>query len=110
VQENEQLYLMELKAKNKTVAYDKLKMRVNKKDILVNKVECYTETGLLVKTLEFKQLKDFGENFVRPSVIETYSPLYAGYRSLMIFESIKTRDFPDEVFTLNNLSKLEKLR
>ena len=102
--------ILDLKAKNKTVAYDKLKMWVSKKDELVSKIECYSASGMLIKTLEFKQIKDFGNGLVRPSVMETYSPLYKGYRSYMVYSQIKAREFKDEVFTLNYLSKLEGLR
>jgi hypothetical protein len=35
--------------------------------------------------LYFKEIKDFGGGIVRPSVMETDSPLYKGYRSVMLF-------------------------
>jgi len=102
-------YLLELKARNKTVAYDKLKMWASKDEVL-EKIECYSASGMLIKTLEFKELKDFGGGFSRPSVIETYSPLYKGYRSLMIYSQVKARQFKDEVFTTGYMSRLEGLR
>ncbi len=103
-------YLLNLKAKNKTVAYDNLKMWATKNTLLVTKIECYSASSMLIKTLEFKEIKDFGNGLKRPSVIETYSPLYKGYRSLMIYATITPRKFPDEVFTLNFLSRMEELR
>lgn len=103
-------YLLNLKAKNKTVAYDNLKMWATKNTLLVTKIECYSASGMLIKTLEFKEIKDFGNGLKRPSVIETYSPLYKGYRSLMIYSNVKARQFPDEAFTLNYLPKLGELR
>lgn len=102
--------LLDLKAKNNTVAYDKLKMWVLKKGTIVKKVEAYSASGMLIKTLEFKDIKDFGNGYVRPSVIETHSPLYKGYRSLMIYRSIKPRQLPDEAFTLNYMGRLGSLR
>ena len=102
-------YILELKAKNKTVAYDKLKMRTTKDEILTM-LECYSASGMLIKTLEFKELKDFGDGLIRPSVMETNSPLYKGYRSIMIYSQIKSREFKDEVFSMNYMSKLESLR
>src|SRR3989339_629077 len=71
-------YLLELKAKNNTVAYDKLKMWAAKDEILT-KIECYSASGMLIKTLEFKEIKDFGNGLKRPSVIETTSQLYKEY-------------------------------
>lgn len=103
-------YLLNLKAKNKTVAYDNLKMWATKNTLLVTKIECYSASGMLIKTLEFKEIKDFGNGLKRPSVIETYSPLYKGYRSLMIYSNVKARQFRNEAFTLNYLPKLGELR
>ncbi len=103
-------YILHLKAKTKTVAYDKLKMWVNKDTILPTKIECLTEASMLIKTIYYKQTKDFGDKIVRPSVIETDSPLYKGYKSVMIFAQIKKRTFKDEVFTLTFMPNLESLR
>ncbi|MFA6506190.1 MAG: outer membrane lipoprotein-sorting protein [Treponemataceae bacterium] len=101
--------MLQLRAKNKTVAYDSLKMWATKNDI-VTKVECYSAGGMLIKTLEFKNIKDFGNGIVRPAVIETYSPLYKGYKSSMIYGQITPRTFKDEAFTLNFMSQIGSLR
>jgi hypothetical protein len=77
---------------------------------MVTKVECYAASGTLIKTLEFKDIKNFGDGIMRPAVIETSSPLYKDYRSLMIYSQMKLRKFPDEVFTLDYLSRLGELR
>jgi len=103
-------YLLDLKAKTGAVAYDRLKMTVDKKTVVPTKIECYAATGLLIKTLHFKEMKTFDGSITRPAVIETDSPLYKGYRSIMIFAKIKRRDLPDEAFTLNFLPRVETLR
>ena len=103
-------YLLLLKAKTRTVAYDRLKMWVDKTRKLPTKIECLTEANMLIKTLYFKQVKDFGGGIVRPSVIETDSPLYKDYKSVMIFAKIKKRAFKDEVFSLTFMPNLESLR
>ena len=103
-------YILHLKAKTKTVAYDKLKMWVDKETTLPVKIECLTEKSMLIKTIYFKETKDFGDKIVRPSVIETDSPLYKGYKSVMIFAKIKKRIFKDEVFTLTFMPNLGSLR
>jgi outer membrane lipoprotein-sorting protein len=102
-------YLLALKAKTKNVAYDKLKMRVDKEKALPTKIECLTEATMLIKTLYFKDTKDFGGGIVRPATIETDSPLYKGYKSVMLFAKIKKRDFKDEVFTLTFMPSMESL-
>ena len=103
-------YILDLKAKTGAVAYDKLKMWVDKKTIVPTKIECYAATGLLIKTLYFKERKPFDEGVLRPSVIETDSPLYKGYQSIMVYARVKKRVVSDEVFTLEFLSKIETIR
>jgi outer membrane lipoprotein-sorting protein len=103
-------YLLYLKAKTRTVAYDRLRLWANKENKLPTKIACLTEAGMLIKTLYFKQVKDFGEGIVRPSIIETDSPLYKGYKSVMIFARMKQKEYKDEVFTLTFMPKMEGLR
>ena len=59
-------------------------------------IECYAASGLLIKTLRFKDIKDFGGGIKRPATLETDSPLHKGYKSVMLFGSIKARKVPDE--------------
>jgi outer membrane lipoprotein-sorting protein len=110
LEESNDSYILYLKAKTKSVAYDKLTMWVDKKTKTPVRIECKTEADMLIKTLYFKEIKDFGEGIVRPSVIETDSPLYKGYKSIIMIAGIKKRDFKDEVFTLNFMPKMESLR
>ncbi|OGP20418.1 MAG: outer membrane lipoprotein-sorting protein [Deltaproteobacteria bacterium RBG_16_66_15] len=110
VEQNGNEYLLYLKAKTKTVAYDRLKLYADGKRKLPAKIECLTEASMLIKTIYFKEVKDFGGGVVRPAVIETDSPLYKGYKSVMIFAKVKARDFRDEAFTLTFMPNLESLR
>jgi hypothetical protein len=110
VEEHGNEYILYLKAKTKTVAYDRLKLWADKVNRLPTKIECLTEANMLIKTLNFKDIKDFGGGIVRPSVIETASPLYKGYKSVMIFAKIKKKAFLDEVFTLTFMQNMESLR
>ena len=103
-------YVLHLKAKTKTVAYDRLIFWADKAKKIPAKIECMTEAGMLIKTLTFKEVKDFGGGIIRPSVIETDSPLYKGYRSIMIYANIKQRDFKAEVFSLTFMPNIESLR
>ncbi len=102
--------VLELKAKNDTVAYDRLVMEVDIKSLTPIQIECYTSTGMLIKTLFYKEMKDFGNGIVRPAVIETVSPMYKDYKSIMIYGKITPKSFADEAFTLDNLAKASELR
>jgi len=103
-------HILHIKAKTNTVAYDRVKMWVYGKRLLPDRLECFASSGMLIKTLYFKNIKDFGGGIVRPAVIETDSPLYKDYRSIIIFAKVKAKDLPDEVFTLNYMPKVESLR
>ena len=110
VEKEEGRHLLHLKAKTRTVAYDRIKMWADHKKLLPTKIECYASSGMLLKTLYFKEIKDFGGGIVRPAVIETDSPLYKGYKSIMIFAKVKARKLKDEVFTLTFMPNLDSLR
>ena len=103
-------YTLTLKAKNDSVAYDKLIMTVDKKSVTPKKVVCYASTGMLIKTLTYKDIKKFAPGIVRPAVVETVSPFYKGYKSIMVYGKITPKSFANEVFTLDNISKVGTLR
>jgi len=109
-EEQKDAYLLSLKAKTGEVAYDRLKMWVDKQALLPVTIECYAASGLLLKTLHFSNIKDFGGGIKRPATLETDSPLYKGYKSVMQWSGLKKRDFPDEIFTLNYLPRVQELR
>ncbi len=103
-------WLLELKAKTGAVAYDRLRMTVDKKTVLPLDIECIASSGMLIKTLHYSDIKDLGDGFVRPAKLVTDSPLYKGYKSVMVFAKIKKREFDDEVFTLDFMPKVGELR
>ena len=105
-----EIYLLELTAKSPSVAYANLKMQVNKKTLQPGTIECFAISGMLIKTLHYSKIKDFGDGLVRPSMLETDSPLHKGYRSVMLFAKVNKKEFVDEVFTLNYMSKVDELR
>jgi len=103
-------YLLSLKAKTGAVAYDRLEMTVDRDVLLPTTIECHAASGLLIKTLHFKDMQTFEEGIRRPAVIETDSPLYEGYKSVMIFAKMRRREIPDEAFTLSFLPRVDSLR
>ena len=103
-------YLLELKAKSGAVAYDRLKMRVDRASLTPTEIECFAASGLLIKTLRFRDMKDFGGGLKRPATMETDSPLHKDYKSVMLYGSIKARKLADEIFTLDYLPRAGELR
>ncbi len=110
LEETTDTYILECKAKTSSVAYDRLKMGVDKKNMVPLTIECYAASGMLIKTLYYKKIKEFGGGLSRPSVLETDSPLYKGYKSVMIYAKIEKKKLADEVFTLNYLPRIDELR
>ena len=103
-------HILDLKAKARNVAYDRLKMWVDQQALIPLTIEAYAASGMLIKTLRYSKLKDFGNGLKRPAMLETDSPLHKGYKSVMLFDGIKERKFNDEVFTLNYMSRVGELR
>lgn len=109
-EEQKEAHLLTLKAKTEDVAYDRLKMWVDKRTLLPVTIEAYAASGLLIKTLRFRDIKDFGGGIRRPATIETDSPLQKGYKSVMLWSGMKKASLPDEIFTLNYLPRVQELR
>ena len=110
MEETDDTYILNCKAKTSSVAYDRLKMTVAKKTMLPLSIECYAASGMLIKTLYYKKIKEFDDGLLRPSVLETDSPLYKGYKSVMLYAKINKIKLADEVFTLNYLPRINELR
>jgi hypothetical protein len=110
IEEQDAQYVLDLKARTGAVAYDRLKMQVDRELLLPTVIEAYAASGLLVKTLRYRKIKDYGNGVVRPSILETDSPLYRGYKAVMLFAKILPREFPDEVFSLNYMPRVQELR
>lgn len=108
--ESNSAYTLILKAKNDSVAYDKLIMTVDKKSITPKKVVCYSSTNMIIKTLTYKDIKKFAPGIVRPAVVETVSPFYKNYKSIMVYGKITPKSFANEAFTLDNISNVSTLR
>ena len=109
-EEEPEAYVLSLQALTKWVIYGRLKLWVDKEHLVPQKVEAYAPGGLLIKTLTFKNIKDFGDGVVRPSVVETESPLWPGVKAAVLFAVIRKRDFSDEVFTVNYMPRIGELR
>ncbi|CAN8138899.1 hypothetical protein THIOSC15_1230002 [uncultured Thiomicrorhabdus sp.] len=65
---------------------------------------------MLIKTLRYSQIKDFGNGYRRPAMLQTDSPLYQGYKSVMLFDGIKPRQLEDQIFSLDYMDKVGELR
>ena len=104
-QQTDTEWILELKAKSKDVTYDVIKYTVQKKDIKSVKMEYYTLSGKLLKTLEFQDYKNYS-GLLRPSLFVMKSNLakdvYTNMRYLQ-FDPGKT--LPESQFKPDALAK-----
>ena len=110
IETTEKGHTLYLKAKIKNVAYETVNMFIDSEKLLPYTIECYAASGMLIKTLYFKKITDFGDGVVRPAIIETDSPLYKGYKSYIVFAKVTKRELADEIFSLNYMNKIDGLR
>ncbi len=104
------LLQLNLKAKNGSVAYDTLEMMIDPKSENPVLIRAIAASGILIKTIYFKNMTDFGGGIKRPAVVETDSPLYKGYKSVIVFAKIKAKTLAPEVFTTDYMGRIETLR
>ncbi len=105
-QEGDTLYL---KAKNEEVTYEKVVMKIDLKRKLPLRLDCYAG-GILIKTIEYGKITDFGNGIIRPAIMQTTSPLQKGYKSIIYWAKIKPRILKDAYFTLEFLPNLGEIR
>ncbi len=100
--EGKDVYVLELTAAGKDLAYSKLKMWVDAESLTPAKQEYYDLDGKLLKTLYYKDIKDM-EGFWSPMLLVVENE-QTGHKSTVV---IKKYDFttviPDDTFTERKL-------
>ncbi len=104
---NEPCYVLDLKAANKSVTYDRIKYWVSKERLVGVKAEFYTLSGKLFKTAEFKygnriKISDQEEApFISELII--HDAIQKDRVTTMTYSRIKIEPIPDSTFNLNVL-------
>ncbi|MEW6606385.1 MAG: outer membrane lipoprotein-sorting protein [bacterium] len=97
-------YLLELKAKDRSISYDKIIYWIRKDNFLPIRREFYTSSGKLIKTLTFSGIKKIGGR-LRPTELRMESTL-SDEKSIMVDLEIDTSvEIPDEIFTKQYLER-----
>ena len=98
-------YRLELKAKDRSVAYDRVTVWVRKDNLLPMKNEFYTLSGKLLKILTYSDLKRLAGQ-VRPTKMTMENTLEEGQLTIFTFDDLKIKDtLPDNIFTQTYLSR-----
>ena len=103
---SEPCYVLDLKAANKNVTYDRIKYWVSKERLVGVKAEFYTLSGKLFKTAEFKyenrvRIEDREAPFVSDLIIR--DAIQQDRTTTMKYANIKVEKIPDSAFNLNLL-------
>ena len=96
---------LDLKAKSKSSTYDKVVLWVDKKNHKPVKSDFYTKTGILLKSLIYKEYKVM-HGRERPSVLYFYDMLRKNEYSIVTYSNMKMKTLPSVYFQKNYLNRL----
>jgi outer membrane lipoprotein-sorting protein len=68
-------YVLKLKGKDLNLAYSTLRLWVRKGDFQPIRMECYTVSDELIKSVFYQDYRDFGEGLIRPGMLEVKSAI-----------------------------------
>ncbi len=106
VMENDSCYVLELKAKNRSIAYDMIKYWIKKDNFFPLRQEFYTLSGKLLKILKYSEPKMMGGR-VRPTVLIMTNTLKKKYKTILTFLEMKTNvKLSDYLFRKQYLERL----
>lgn len=103
--EGKECYLLDLKAKDKSIAYEKVKYWVEKETYFPLKQEFYTGSGKLIKILSFSLPKLLAGK-QRPTRLEMKNLLLKEYRTIVEIKDIEEGIYlPVRLFSPENLKE-----
>ncbi len=99
------VYLLDLAAKTKDAAYDRIKLWIRKADLQPAKAEYYAQSGKLLRSMDFADVKDF-HGLKRPSHLVMKNELATARWSEMNTLDMKLNvDVPPQKFVLDDLGR-----
>ncbi len=102
----ETCYVLDLKAANKNVTYDRIRYWVSKERLVGVKAEFYTLSGKLFKTADFKydnRIKAGNEEAPFVSELIIRDAIQKDRVTTMMYSNIRVEPIPDSTFNLNVL-------
>jgi outer membrane lipoprotein-sorting protein len=100
-----QAYLLELQAKTREAAYDKIKLWLRKADALPIRAEYYAASGKLLRSMTFSEVKDF-RGLKRPSHLIMRNELATKRWSEMQWLDMKLNvEVPAQKFVLDEMGR-----
>lgn len=103
---NEHYHVLELKAVDRGVTYQRVMYWVNKKNSWPLKAEFYSLSNRLLKRCSYEGYQMMVGK-LRPTRLVMDDALKAGEQSVLEYQGMKLRDLPDKIFTKDYLKKLD---
>jgi outer membrane lipoprotein-sorting protein len=103
---NDNLYVLELAAVDRKVAYQRVRYWVGQSDYRPYKAEFYSVSNRLLKTCRYLDFRRLGGK-VRPARLVMTDALTQGTESTLLYSDLKLRELPDQIFTKEYLRRLE---
>ena len=103
---SESYHVLELKAVDRGVTYQKVIYWVSEKNNWPYKAEFYSLSNRLLKTCLYERYETM-EGRERPTRLVMRDAMRRGEQSVLEYEKMRLRDLPDKIFTKDYLKKLE---
>jgi outer membrane lipoprotein-sorting protein len=100
------LYVLDLAAVDRKVAYQRVRYWVQQKDFRPYRAEFYSVSGRLLKTCRYEDYRSLGGR-LRPARLVMTDALTKGTASTLYYSDLKLRDLPDRIFTKEYLRRLD---
>jgi outer membrane lipoprotein-sorting protein len=102
----EDYHVLELKAVDRSVTYQRVTYWVNKKSFWPLKAEFYSLSNRLLKRCRYEDFQTMAGR-LRPTRMVMEDALREGEQSVLEYRAMKLRDLPDKIFTKDYLKKLD---
>lgn len=104
--DGENYHVLELKAIDRSVTYQRVLYWVKQKNSYPHKAEFYSLSNRLLKTCRYESFQNMAGK-VRPTRLVMDDSIRAGEQSILEYNEMKLRDLPDKFFTKEYLKKLD---
>ena len=102
--EGETYNVLELKAVDRSVTYDRVIYWVEKKTDHPFKAEFYALSGRLLKTCRYENYKEAAGG-IRPTRLIMEDALLDGTKSVLEYSDLRVKDFPDKIFAKDYMKR-----
>ncbi|MEW6513464.1 MAG: outer membrane lipoprotein-sorting protein [Pseudomonadota bacterium] len=104
--EGETYHVLELKAVDRSVTYQRVLYWVKQKNAYPHKAEFYSLSNRLLKSCRYENFQSMAGK-IRPTRLVMDDALRAGEQSILEYNEMKLRELPDKLFTKEYLKKLD---